>query len=440
MRSVFRLRVTWAVVGCGLAAALAGTSRAGDERSAVPDPIVDLRQTAYKRWEVLAKAADKDGDEALSQSEWPAEKLAAEVPELAGITFAACDRDRDGRVDRSEAEWLFDIAYGLVRPDGRPLRTPRGTVLDWSYVRKMDRNRDGYLSRDEFVKGYHPGPKKSAEIFVQRDLNHDGRLSDEEMAAFLSWNIAAMFRGRDKDKDGLVSDAELTNSVGNWAKNVAERTVAAFDDNGDGKLSLAEYGVSTFGSPVTTLAQGRKDADNDGKLSFDEFYGEKPPLLLALHRHFFRHFDRDTDGFLSLREFPFNIDYNKVNPEIALAARDLDGDGKLIFPEVFTEKKPVKPDARALDRYEMRLARAESRFRTDDRDASGYLDLDELIASRESVMDAARRHSQVLSNRKTMLEGNYWVRKGVLVVNEIAFLAIVWMVVRSARKPRVGRG
>lgn len=428
-----RLRVTWAVVVCGLAI-VAVVPALAEERPVVPDPIVDLRQTAFGKWEAVAKTADANGDAAWTEREWPAEKLVAAVPELTGLTFAACDRDRNGRVDRSEAEWLFDVAFGLARPDGRPLRTPYGTVVDWSYVRKMDANGDGYVSREEFVSRYHAGRKKSGEIFSKRDADHDGRLSDDEMEAFLSWDVVKLFRGRDKDKDGLVTSAELTQSVGNWAKSVAERTVPAFDRNGDGKLSLGEYRESTFGNPITTLASGRKDNDNDGRLSFQEFYGESPPLLLGLYRHFFSHFDLDKDGFLSLREFKFNIDYDKVKPEVAFAARDLDGDGKLVFAEFFTEKKPAKPDARALDRYEMRLARAENRFRAEDLDASGYLDLDELTQSQQAAMEAARRNSTALSNRKTMLEGNYAVRKGVLVVNEIAFLAIVWIAVRRTWK------
>ncbi|MGH7138355.1 MAG: EF-hand domain-containing protein, partial [Pirellulales bacterium] len=189
--------------------------------------------------------------------------------------------------------------------------------------------------------------------------------------------------------------------------------------------------------PSSDWYASRRDADNDGRLSWKEFNIEEPPMLTAQCRYIFRRFDLDKDGYLSYAEWDFEVDLEKVPPEAWFAAKDLDGDGKLTFSEVFAEKKPADGDPRAMDRFEMRVAAAENRFLSDDQDGNGYLDLDELTRSRQSASEAARRHSKALSNRKTMLEGNYWVRKSVLVVNEIVFLAIVWMVVRrTGRKQR----
>jgi Ca2+-binding EF-hand superfamily protein len=302
-------------------------------------------------------------------------------------------------------------------------------VLSWNYVRLLDSDRDGGLSRDEFVPKYSLGEAKNAERFSELDADQDGRLDDDEMAPAFWRDTLGEFFSLDADGDGRLTTEDLLKF--GYAEEICRRTVRACDDDGDGKLSFIEFRATTFENPTSDWYVPRRDADDDGRLSFKEFYIEEPPLLTSQCRYIFGRFDLDKDGYLTYAEWDFEVDLAKVPPEESFRIKDLDGDGKLTFSEVFAEKKPADGDPRAMDRFEMRLAAAENRFLSDDQDGNGYLDLDELTRSQQSAMEAAQRHSK--ANRKMMLEGNYYVRKGVLVVNEIAFLAVVWWVVRRTK-------
>lgn len=402
-----------------------------DERGKIPDPIVQAEQAAFAKWEDIFKSADKGGEGRLTRSAWPAKALSSEIPAVADVPFELWDHDHNGAVDEAEGRWLLEVAYGLTQLDGRPMRAPQGRVFAWFGFRRLDKNSNGVLSREEFVSGHDQGPEKNAELFAQLDTDRDGKLTAEETWRILWHDNVAWFFTFDRNQDGYVTTDEFIAT--GWATSLGRRMVRAFDGDGDRKISFAEFRGTPFANLSSNWDWPRRDANNDGRLSWNEFYLEKSPQLIAQGRWFFDHFDRDKDGFLSYAELEFDGSLDKVPPEVLFAARDLDGDGKVPFAEFFGEAKPSQSDARALDGYEMRLAAAENQFLSADKDSSDYLDREEFVDSQRAAIEASRRQAKVLSDRKTLLEGNYWVRKSVLIVNEIAFLAVVWVVMRRTR-------
>lgn len=275
-----------------------------DDRGDVPDPILQAEQAALAKWELIFTAADRDGDGALSRDEWPAKRMAAEIPDLADVTFSLWDHDGDHKIDRADSRRLFQVAYGLTQFDGRPLRTAAGRVFSWYYFRNLDGDGNDVVSRDEFVSRHHAG-KQNAAIFATLDANADGQLTDRETWSLLWHDTITQFLNYDRDRDGYLSPDEME-AIG-WGVAIARQCVSAFDDDHDGGLSFREFRQTTFANQASAWSL-RQDKDQDGRLSWAEFYTERSPLLIAQSRFMFDHFDRNHDGFLSAWEFTIEGD------------------------------------------------------------------------------------------------------------------------------------
>jgi Ca2+-binding EF-hand superfamily protein len=251
---------------------------------------------------------------------------------------------------------------------------------------------DGIPARAKAVKSISPGAENTAFEFLQSfDADRDGQLSRAE---FLKAHDT-MFEIMDASGDGKIDERELKYDPGRlygeqarWAAGTVQR----YDANGDGLLSTEE---APFGS--TTFA--RADADGNGQadrreltqLSFDlvlltrDLRNENPSKLTAA---FLKKYDRTGDGKIAPDEFEWNKDvfarYDRDNNGLLqgeelsripalppgpksqarelIAQRDRDGDGRLSGEE---------------------YGEAPERFHATDLNADGWLSLDELASTFE---------------------------------------------------------
>lgn len=135
---------------------------------------------------------DRNRDGRISRSEFPADPL----------LFDRADRNRDGWLTRAEAEWFA------------------GTTDIESELRRLDRNRDGVISRSEWRGDW--------DTFARLDRNGDGVLSPADR---LNTTTGRRFHGLDRNRDGVVTRSE-------WRGN--NRSFEVKDRNNDGVLSGSE--------------------------------------------------------------------------------------------------------------------------------------------------------------------------------------------------------
>ena len=144
--------------------------------------------------------------------------------------FADLDHNRDNRIE--PAEWHFDVE---------------------SFTR-ADYNRDGSLSRGEFLGTDSNEDDDRSDRFRDLDANSDGRVTRQE------WHgSGARFDRLDQNKDGALSRAEVAGTA-------PPELFSSVDMNRDGSISRDEWHWSraSFDS---------RDANRDGRVSREEFGG-----------------------------------------------------------------------------------------------------------------------------------------------------------------------
>ena len=67
----------------------------------------------------------------------------------------------------------------------KPRGEKRSTEELEAAFRRKDDNRDGYLSREEFLAN-SKDPKRAARTFEKRDRNGDGKLSEQEYVTHIT--------------------------------------------------------------------------------------------------------------------------------------------------------------------------------------------------------------------------------------------------------------
>lgn len=124
--------------------------------------------------------------------------------------FEKADNDGDGKLDYKEMLKLLKNTGGgndYQRPDDEPPVEAQMVVI----MGQMDTNRDGFITKKEFLN-----PAKRNTLFDALDFDGDEMLSWEELDAYMKYNnkpgeqpmATIMFNKHDDDQDGLLSRQE----------------------------------------------------------------------------------------------------------------------------------------------------------------------------------------------------------------------------------------
>lgn len=191
--------------------------------------------------------------------------------------FDFLDRDGDGILNRYEAEYAFSTA-GIVQmiQTGFAYQRPDDAA---SLFADMDVNRDGMIQFDEFAAYYSPAASRI--ISVQASPIRDPYaevLTDE------------LFKLLDTDKDGRLSQAELT---------AIESLFVTLDSDEDECLSALEIVPNLLSRPL----QPRPLPDPRSQPIMAFRVGELPPALIET---VLKRYDKNKDGVLNKSENPFS--------------------------------------------------------------------------------------------------------------------------------------
>jgi len=173
-----------------------------------------------------------------------------------------------------------------AKDEARPAGKARPLFDTDEFLKEYDRNKDGFLTRDEL-------PLRFRHNFDKLDTNKDGKLSKEE----LEKGVAHLSPSR-KPSDFVFVLIEMSDCDECCAEElqVVYDALRKMDRNNDGKLTAEELkgAREELMQKRITAIFDELDTNKDGKISREEARG--------MVRHHFLDLDTDKDGFVSRDE------------------------------------------------------------------------------------------------------------------------------------------
>ena len=350
-----------------------------------PDPVLMRYERTLEEFRGWLAASDSNRDGQLSENEWPRSEIEQTFPVPDLHSFASWDVNLDGRVSLEEFQYVLREAWGITsrRCPEEWLRRGSGHIVDFIAFTTVDIDRNGQLSRTEFLEKFYGTPAERAKWYPETDRDADGVITLREMLA--SGRLLLMprdlFQKFDSQRDGKLTPREIASNALSWQKASAALCFPAFDVDHDGFLSPDEFRWTPIANPLIPWTSKPTDTDHNGTLSMDEFYsppaGESRNWLALLAHEYFSRWDRNHDGKLALDEYDFSLDVSKLDPLAAFPFADKNHDGGLSPEEVFLDARPDAKNAGAVIHYHRRKMRSEEAFLGADADRNRLLNLGE---------------------------------------------------------------
>merc|ERR1711899_207821 len=330
-------------------------------------------KAAFKRF-------DRNGDGALEKGELcDALKSSGESysdVEVDAI-FSLGDVDGDGEITLEEFIGLMSpSASSVVQRISKSFRNLNDCK---EAFKKIDRDNDGLLSKQEMMQGNKFDAEEVNAIFELGDINGDGQI---DMGEFISLmfpsavevalqvsstfktidDVKAAFKLLDKDGDGSISRQEMASSGHKFNNAQVEAIFALGDINDDGAIDLDEFISVMCPSALTIVSRLRGKFKNisDVKKAF-----------LAI--------DIDKDGVLSKKEIAGCGKFNGQETEAIFMLGDLNQDGDIDLEEFVSLMCPTA--SMAISRFTRNvknLADAQQMFKILDKNGDGLISQEEM--------------------------------------------------------------
>lgn len=235
------------------------------------------------------------------------------------------DPNRDRMVTREEAIRFLEIQLGLRWVTDDRLRLDDGRLVNFAGFLRADGDQNDEISEQEFaVADWTPVGAKAD--FALLDTNGDRSITLAEFAAPDGPHVldpTLWFRDADRNADGCLDELELVEATPMHRLRLIRSNLAAFDEDGDQRLSSSEFRLSMLGNFNYPWEVLPLDEDRDAALSFEEFNFHPQDLFQLQKRYFYHRLDRNGDDRLTIDEFEFAQEKSYTLIRISVGGEEL---------------------------------------------------------------------------------------------------------------------